>query len=432
GLSGDEAARVAGEQQKGTVEFVETTHAPHGGVALEPAHGVLAGEHLLGLLAGEPPRCDRVDPNPALRPLGPELTGEVGNTALGRAAGGPRQRPGAGEPQDRGDVDDRSTPFPHGTGRQHAHLEGGGQVHVESASEILDRVLQGGYGITEPGGVDQDVRATQCHGPFDDPLVVRARGHITGLGHDPAVGTLELCQPFGTAGSGDDDRPGVGQKRAEMASDTAGGAGDHGHRSAQVRCDAHGRRSMMVALAMPPPAHMVCNPDRPPLRSNSCSKVTISFAPEAPNGCPKEMPPPLTLTRSASTPSSRCQATTTGANASLTSNRSMSLAFIPARSRTVRVAGMGADNIITGSSPTTLMWRTAARGRNPRCSATWSAMRSTAADPSTIWEELPAVTRPSGTKDGLSPASASNEVVSRMHSSWVSCVPWTFTAPVSR
>src|SRR5918992_418092 len=41
---------------------------------------------------------------------------------------------------------------------------------------------------------------------------------------------------------------------------------------------------MMVALAMPPPSHIVWRPYRPPVRSSSCSRVAMSLAREHPGG----------------------------------------------------------------------------------------------------------------------------------------------------
>ena len=57
-----------------------------------------------------------------------------------------------------------------------------------------------------------------------------------------------------------------------------------------------------------------------PTRSSSCSSVVSSRAPVEPSGWPSAIAPPLTFTRSMSGSSSRCHASTTGANASLTSN----------------------------------------------------------------------------------------------------------------
>ena len=69
---------------------------------------------------------------------------------------------------------------------------------------------------------------------------------------------------------------------------------------------------MIVALAVPPPAPMVCRPYRPPVRSSSCSNVAISLAPEQPSGWPRAIAPPLGLTLDMSGCSSRSQASTDG------------------------------------------------------------------------------------------------------------------------
>jgi hypothetical protein len=44
------------------------------------------------------------------------------------------------------------------------------------------------------------------------------------------------------------------------------------------------RRSMMVALAMPPPSHMVCRPQRAPRACMACTSVDMIRAPLAPSG----------------------------------------------------------------------------------------------------------------------------------------------------
>ena len=55
--------------------------------------------------------------------------------------------------------------------------------------------------------------------------------------------------------------------------------------------------SMMVALAMPPPSHMVCRPYRMPLACMWCTSVVMSRAPEPPSGWPSAMAPPLRVER---------------------------------------------------------------------------------------------------------------------------------------
>jgi hypothetical protein len=52
---------------------------------------------------------------------------------------------------------------------------------------------------------------------------------------------------------------------------------------------------MMVALAMPPPSHIVCRPYRSPRCSSALTSVVMMRAPLAPTGWPIAMAPPLTL-----------------------------------------------------------------------------------------------------------------------------------------
>ena len=77
------------------------------------------------------------------------------------------------------------------------------------------------------------------------------------------------------------------------------------------------------------------------------------------------MAPPFTFTRSGSTPISACQASTTEANASLHSKRSMPSMLRPARFSAVCVAGIGPVRISTGSLPVTAMVWTLASGVRP-------------------------------------------------------------------
>lgn len=69
---------------------------------------------------------------------------------------------------------------------------------------------------------------------------------------------------------------------------------------------------MMVALAIPPSSHIVCNPYQPPRCSNALINVVMMRAPLAPNGCPIAMAPPLTFVLARSTPVSCAQALATG------------------------------------------------------------------------------------------------------------------------
>src|SRR5439155_9994825 len=147
------------------------------------------------------------------------------------------------------------------------------------------------------------------------------------------------------------------------------------------------RRSMMVTLAWPPPSHMVWRPHRPPVRSSSFSSVVISRAPVAPSGCPSAIAPPFTLTFARSAPVSRCHASTTDANASLISTRSMSASVMPAFSSACAVAGIGAVSIHTGSAPRTDRWWLRARGFRPCVLTAASLAISSAADASEICDD---------------------------------------------
>ena len=122
-----------------------------------------------------------------------------------------------------------------------------------------------------------------------------------------------------------------------------------------------------------------------------------------------------------SAPVSCCQARTTGEKASFTSKRSMSLSCRPAFFKTFCVAGIGPVSMMVGSEPTMACATIRARGRSPRDFAFSAVITSTAAAPSLIWLELPAVTTPSSWNDGFScaifsrdggmrtPSSVSNE-----------------------
>ena len=73
-------------------------------------------------------------------------------------------------------------------------------------------------------------------------------------------------------------------------------------------------RSMMVAVAIAPPAHMVISAVVASRRSSSCSAVVSSRAPVLPTGWPMAIAPPLTLTRSGSGRCTLSQDSTTDAN----------------------------------------------------------------------------------------------------------------------
>ena len=88
-------------------------------------------------------------------------------------------------------------------------------------------------------------------------------------------------------------------------------------------------------------------------------------APEHPSGWPSAIAPPFTFTFSMSGWCSFAHASTTGANASLISTRSISSSVMPARSSTFDVAGIGPVSIITGSTPASANVWNRARGVSP-------------------------------------------------------------------
>lgn len=62
----------------------------------------------------------------------------------------------------------------------------------------------------------------------------------------------------------------------------------------QRACASQTSRSMMVALAIPPPSHIICSAKRPSRCSGALTMVVMMRAPLAPSGCPMAMAPSLT------------------------------------------------------------------------------------------------------------------------------------------
>ncbi len=81
------------------------------------------------------------------------------------------------------------------------------------------------------------------------------------------------------------------------------------------------------------------------------------------------------------------------------------------------MAGMGPVSMVTGSTPARAKAWNRARGVRPRALAFSSLMMRTAAAPSVICDELPAVTLPSGLKAGFRLARTSAVVSGRIPSS---------------
>src|SRR5439155_24806957 len=74
-----------------------------------------------------------------------------------------------------------------------------------------------------------------------------------------------------------------------------------------AKLERHQSRSRIVPVPRPPPQHMVTSPSSRSERSSSWRIVVTSRAPVEPTGWPSAIAPPLTLTRSMSGDSSRCQ-----------------------------------------------------------------------------------------------------------------------------
>jgi hypothetical protein len=101
----------------------------------------------------------------------------------------------------------------------------------------------------------------------------------------------------------------------------------------------------------------------------------------------------------------------------------MSAGDSPDRSSTLRVAGIGAVSMMTGSSPaTTVVWMRTS-GVRPSSRAFSEVVTSSAADPSEIWLALPALITPPAWNGVLRPASFSSVPPGRMPSSALTTVP---------
>ena len=106
-----------------------------------------------------------------------------------------------------------------------------------------------------------------------------------------------------------------------------------------------------------------------------------------------------------------------------------------ARSKTLRVAGIGAVNMYRGSSPANEKFTKRARGVRPRARHFSSLMINNAAAPSVICDELPAVTRPpsSSGRNAVFNFPRLSMVVSRKPSSVVIMLPSaSLTGKISR
>src|SRR5690242_7012744 len=233
-----------------------------------------------------------------------------------------------------------------------------GVVHhqVQSAVPVAGLVDQGldragvAYVDRHGRGGPRPALGQVTRGPFGPVLVGVGHHHRVSPGHqrggqglpDTRGGPGDDCDP-----AHDDLRsPPVLYPKASPArryrhhpSAASGSEGMNQHPFGKLILDQS--RSMMVAVAMAPPAHMVTRAVPAPRRSSSCSAVVSSRAPVLPTGWPRAIAPPLTFTRSGSAPCIASQDSTIDANASLTSNRSMSPMAMPLRWSTRSVAWTG-------------------------------------------------------------------------------------------
>mmetsp|Transcript_471 Transcript_471/g.842 ORF Transcript_471/g.842 Transcript_471/m.842 type:complete len:385 (-) Transcript_471:73-1227(-) len=153
---------------------------------------------------------------------------------------------------------------------------------------------------------------------------------------------------------------------------------------------------MMVAFAVPPPSQIANKPYLLFSLSRVLTRVVISFAPVHPRGWPSAIAPPFTLSFLASAFTPFSQAIGTDANASFTSNTSMSSMVILAFFSTARVAGIGPSSMILGSLPAKAIATIRALGRAPSLRSPASFASSRAAAPSEIWDAAAAVITPVG------------------------------------
>jgi len=146
--------------------------------------------------------------------------------------------------------------------------------------------------------------------------------------------------------------------------------------------------------------------------------VSVNFVPVHPRGWPKAMAPPFTLTISSSRPSSRITWMDWEAKASFSSISPMSSSSNPASFSAFGTASTGPMPMISGRTPATAKERNLARGFSPSASAFSRSINNTAAAPSLICDEFPAVTVPLTEKTGFNWERTSTFVSGLTPSSW--------------
>src|SRR5580704_11738718 len=148
------------------------------------------------------------------------------------------------------------------------------------------------------------------------------------------------------------------------------------------------------AIPNPPLTQSVATPRRVLRFSISCNKVTVIRVPVQPMGCPIAIAPPFTFSRSRLKFNSRSQASTWAAKASFSSINPKSCSLRLCFSSSLRKAGTGPIPIMRGSTPAEVTAEIRASGFRLFCFTKCSFATITAAAPSVIPEELPAVMVP--------------------------------------
>src|ERR1035437_117048 len=156
----------------------------------------------------------------------------------------------------------------------------------------------------------------------------------------------------------------------------------------------HTTFSSASAIPMPPLTHRVATPRLGLRFSTSCSSVTVMRVPVHPMGCPIAIAPPFTLSRSRFKFNVRSKASTCAANASFNSISPNSCSLRLSFSSSFRSAGTGPIPIVRGSTPAEVTAAIRASGFRLFCFTKCSLATTTAAAPSVIPEEFPAVIVP--------------------------------------
>ncbi|VEU39694.1 unnamed protein product [Pseudo-nitzschia multistriata] len=177
--------------------------------------------------------------------------------------------------------------------------------------------------------------------------------------------------------------------------------------------------SNTAAAPIPVPMHIDTTPNRSLRRCNSFSKVAICRAPVHPSGCPRAMAPPLGLTFAGSMFKISMHQLACEAKASLISQTSMSFTIRLHCFNTAGMATAGPIPITRGGTPLTAYPLQIPRMVRPRFSASALVMTKTAAAPSVVCDEFPAVVFPFLENTGLSLPRISTVVCGRIPSSSV-------------